>query len=152
MRWKYAKLLDNLDNAIEALCGPEHRLRRGPRSETRRADHRAAEGSAALRAAGIARASARRIAEAPATTFASSRSTARRAGGGSSWQSLSRGTGTIEADFLNGEIVLLGRLHGVPTPVNEALQRLANRAAAEHRAPGFMTPSQVLAAAGVPHA
>jgi len=40
----------------------------------------------------------------------------------------------------------------VPTPVNEALQRLANRAAAEHRVPGFMTPSQVLAAAGVPHA
>jgi 2-dehydropantoate 2-reductase len=48
--------------------------------------------------------------------------------------------------------VLLGRLYGVPTPVNEALQRLANRAAAEHRAPGFMTPAQVLAAAGVPHA
>ena len=30
---------------------------------------------------------------------------------------------TIETDFLNGEIVLLGRLHGVPTPVNAAVQR-----------------------------
>ncbi len=38
--------------------------------------------------------------------------------GGSSWQSLAKGSGTIEADYLNGEIVLLGRLHGVPTPVN----------------------------------
>ena len=72
--------------------------------------------------------------------------------GGSSWQSLTRGTGTIEADFLNGETALLGRLYGVPTPVNEALQRLANRAEAERRSPGFMTPAQVLAAAGVPHA
>jgi 2-dehydropantoate 2-reductase len=66
--------------------------------------------------------------------------------GGSSWQSLARGTGSIEADFLNGEIVLLGREHGVPTPVNEALQRLANQAAREGSAPGSMTPRKVLAA------
>ena len=50
--------------------------------------------------------------------------------GGSSWQSLVRGTGSIEADHLNGEIVLLGRLHGVPTPVNAVLQRRARQAAA----------------------
>lgn len=41
----------------------------------------------------------------------------------STWQSFARGT-TSEADHLNGEIVLLGRLHGVDTPVNEQLQRL----------------------------
>ena len=46
--------------------------------------------------------------------------------GGSSWQSLARGAGSIEAEFLNGEIVLLGGLHGVPTPVNALLQRLAH--------------------------
>ena len=67
--------------------------------------------------------------------------------GGSSWQSLTRGTGSIEADFLNGEIVLLGREHGVPTPVNEALQRLANRAAADRMPPGSLTPEQILAEA-----
>ena len=48
-----------------------------------------------------------------------------RARGGSTWQSLARGTGTIETDYLNGEIALLGRLHGVPTPVNAALQAIA---------------------------
>jgi 2-dehydropantoate 2-reductase len=69
-------------------------------------------------------------------------------GGGSSWQSLTRGTGSIEADFLNGEIVLLGRELGVPVPVNAALQRLANRAAAGHLPPGSMSPEQVLAEAG----
>jgi 2-dehydropantoate 2-reductase len=42
----------------------------------------------------------------------------------STGQSLRRGT-TIETDFLNGEIVLLGRLHGIPTPVNIDIQRRA---------------------------
>ncbi|WUJ19490.1 hypothetical protein OHS70_07955 [Streptomyces sp. NBC_00390] len=41
--------------------------------------------------------------------------------GGSTWQSLVRGTGSIETDHLNGEMVLLGRQQGVPTPVNEVL-------------------------------
>lgn len=68
-------------------------------------------------------------------------------GGGSSWQSLSRGTGTIEADYLNGEIVLLGRLHGVPTPVNEVLRRTANSFARERRAAGSMTVAELTALA-----
>ena len=55
--------------------------------------------------------------------------------GASSWQSLARGTGSIEADYLNGEIVLLGRLHDVPTPVNLVLQQIAGAAAREGRRP-----------------
>jgi 2-dehydropantoate 2-reductase len=65
-------------------------------------------------------------------------------GGGSSWQSLTRGTGDIESDYLNGEIVLLGRLYGVATPVNELLQRRANHAAFTHGDPGQFTPQQLL--------
>lgn len=34
--------------------------------------------------------------------------------GGSSWQSLARGTGTVEADYLNGEISLLGGCTACP--------------------------------------
>ena len=41
-------------------------------------------------------------------------------------QSLVRGTSGIEVDFRAGEIVLLGRLHGVPTPANERVQRAAH--------------------------
>ena len=70
----------------------------------------------------------------------------RQRGGGSSWQSLARGTGTIETDYLNGEIVLLGRLHGVPTPVNETARRLVQRAVREGRKPGSMTPAEFLEA------
>jgi 2-dehydropantoate 2-reductase len=40
-------------------------------------------------------------------------------------QSLARGLRT-EVDFRAGEIVLLGRLHGVATPANERIQRAAH--------------------------
>ena len=59
-------------------------------------------------------------------------------GGGSSWQSLARGTGSIETDYLNGEIVLLGRELGIPVPANEVLQREANRFARERLRPASM--------------
>lgn len=45
--------------------------------------------------------------------------------GSSTAQSIRRGTGSVETDYLNGEICLLGRLHGVPTPVNARLMALA---------------------------
>lgn len=48
----------------------------------------------------------------------------------------SAASSTNEADYPNGEIVLLGRLHGVPTPVNELLQREANATARNGLAPG----------------
>jgi 2-dehydropantoate 2-reductase len=55
---------------------------------------------------------------------------------GSSWQSLQRGLGSIEADFLNGEIVRLGRVHGIATPYNEVLQEVSNAMAARRELPG----------------
>ena len=45
---------------------------------------------------------------------------------------------SIEADTLNGEIVLLGRLHGVPTPVNELLQRVAHDLVSSGAPPGSL--------------
>jgi 2-dehydropantoate 2-reductase len=63
--------------------------------------------------------------------------------GSSSWQSLARGTGSLETDYLNGEFVLLGRLHGVPTPVNEALCRLAQWMLREQVAPGTVGEATV---------
>ena len=55
--------------------------------------------------------------------------------GGSTTQSLARGSG-LETNDINGEVVALGRMHGVPTPVNVMLQRLALRLATERPAPG----------------
>jgi 2-dehydropantoate 2-reductase len=64
--------------------------------------------------------------------------------GASTWQSLARGL-PVEVDHLNGEIVLLGRLHGVPTPVNELLQSETHRAVAARIAPGSLAAGDLLA-------
>ena len=64
--------------------------------------------------------------------------------GGTTGHNLSRGTGSVETDYLNGEVVLLGRLHGVPTPANATVQRLANAAARDHRPPGSMSQRALL--------
>ena len=145
MRWKYGKLLANLSNATEAVCGHDAWLHA---TELRR--RVTAEGRAVLDAAGIAYARERESAELRADRVQILPVNGAERVGGSSWQSLTRGTGSIEADFLNGEIVLLGREHGVPTPLNEVLQRLANQAARDRRAPGSATPDEVLALAALP--
>jgi 2-dehydropantoate 2-reductase len=141
MRWKYAKLLTNLGNAVEAVCGAAARQDAGDAAGLARRAR--AEGKAVLAAAG-------RDYPTPAEQAAVRGDQVRvepvggaDRGGGSSWQSLTRGTGSIEADFLNGEIVLLGREHGVPTPVNELLQRLANQFAAERRPAGSITDGEL---------
>ena len=75
--------------------------------------------------------------------------------GGSSTQSLARGTGSLETDWLNGEVVLLGRLNGVATPANAFLTALGARLVREGRGPGSVTPGEIAAgyaAAGVPAA
>ncbi len=95
-----------------------------------------AEGEACLDAAGIDRVTAQDDVARRGDLLSWHRVGGQRRGGGSSWQSLTRGTGRIETDHLNGEIVLLGRLHGVPTPANELLRQLANRLAREGKPPG----------------
>jgi 2-dehydropantoate 2-reductase len=140
MRWKYGKLITNLSNAVTALCGPG-----SAGSELVR--HAREEGEGVLEAAGI--------------DFATPEEEAARNGGdvkvlptasgpwrgGSSWQSAARRTGSIESDFLSGEIVLLGRLRGVSTPVNELLQRETDRMAALRLPPGTADANELLARA-----
>jgi 2-dehydropantoate 2-reductase len=143
MRWKYGKLLGNLGNAVEALCGPA-----AADDDARELRRRArAEGTEVLRAAGIGHALPGEFDAARGGQVNVGDVDGAARSGGSSWQSLSRRTGTIEADFLNGEIALLGRIHGMPTPVNETLQRLANQVARAHEPPGGIVPADILAAA-----
>ncbi|MBQ0902910.1 ketopantoate reductase family protein [Micromonospora sp. U21] len=123
MRWKYGKLLANLGNGLQALLGRD--------IPDALAERVRAEGVAALAAARIAHTSpdeeraerGDRVQQRPVAGEGRS--------GGSTWQSLARGAGSTEVDHLNGEIVLLGRLHGVPTPANVAVQRAVRRAVRE---------------------
>ena len=139
MRSKYAKLIVNLGNAVHALCAP------GARSEEL-IELAGNEGRAALRAAGIAFAAE----EVQDVRGRWERMQVQGIGGqeragSSTWQSLARGTRALETDYLNGEISLLGRLHEVPTPVNDTLCQLADRLARERAAPGQLSPEDVFA-------
>ncbi|GAA2497497.1 ketopantoate reductase family protein [Streptomyces gobitricini] len=138
MRWKYAKLLDNLGNAIQATTGPEPHPAK--RALLRRAVQ---EAEAAFAAAGIAYASREEQSEARDGKVNQPPGVR----GGSSWQSLVRGTGSIEVDYLNGEVSLLGRLHGVPTPVNDVLRHAANIFARKGLPPGAMSVEDLTALA-----
>ena len=137
MRFKWSKLLMNLGNALEAAVGPIGR-------DSDLYARARAEGEAVIAAAGIDCASMAEDAERRGDLINMRRIDGRRRGGGSTWQSLARGTGRVETDLLNGEIVLLGRLHGVPTPVNELLQQVGNEMARAGASPGSLTEDELL--------
>ena len=132
---KYAKLLVNATNVLEAAGGEAARY------STLR-DRTRDEAIACFRAAGIAF-------ELPAGEGARNAQIAGqtvdgiRYEGNSTWQSLARGAGGVEVDALNGEIVLLGRLFGVPTPVNAALQQLGHRMVRERIPAGSFSVEQL---------
>jgi 2-dehydropantoate 2-reductase len=128
MRWKYSKLLMNLGNVVQAAFAPSTEAD----ELARRARH---EGRACLEAAGIDVASATEDRERRGDLLTLRPVGGRERSGGSTWQSLARGAPRLETDYLNGEIVLVARSCGQPAPVNEALQRLGRRLAAEGVAP-----------------
>ena len=136
--WQAGKLLANLANGLNALYPPSP-LR------TAALDALVSEGAAALRAAGVpfvppgefaADPDLSRVGIAPIDGYPR--------GGSSTWQSLARGA-SVETDFLNGEIVLLGRLHGVPVPRNAAIASRVQRAAREGTAAGGLDDADLAA-------
>jgi 2-dehydropantoate 2-reductase len=137
MRHKYNKLLMNLGNAIDACVGPDARPG-GLHEEAK------AEAVACYRAAGIDFASDEEDLARRGDHYRVRPVAGRQRSGGSTFQSLARGKREVEADYLNGEIVMLGRIHGVPTPVNATLQRVANEMAAAGEGPGAMSPETLL--------
>jgi 2-dehydropantoate 2-reductase len=121
MRWKYAKLLYNLVNAVRAICVPDHGI--GELEQLVRE-----EGRACFAAAGIACASMEELLGRVAQwRDSASHGTAIRHEDSTS-QRLARKR-SIESDYLNGEIAFLGRTYGVPTPANDAVLRLVHTAA-----------------------
>jgi 2-dehydropantoate 2-reductase len=144
MRFKYAKLISNLPNAVDAIVEP------GPEAvELSRLVQE--EGRAVLSAAGIefvadedndVLARWKRLALEPIA--------GRERAGSSTRQSVARGL-PVETDYLNGEIVLLARRHGVPAPVNQALCELSARHVRERRGPNCVPADEVVEHAREPH-
>ena len=140
---KYGKILLNLGNAAEAACGMGGRgadIVRAAQAEAKRvyeaADIRY-EVADPLEAARYKERTSTMAFSIPAgQTFL----------GGSTWQSLAKGATSLETDYFNGEIVLLGRLHGVATPANRFLQDLAISLLHSSAKPGGWTIDQLEAA------
>ena len=137
MAWKYRKLLTNAGNAVQALLGRQ----RGTGELVRAAE---AEGRSVLDAAGIDYTSDEEESAARARSF-----TVQPVPGlpefigGSTWQSLSRGTGSVETDYLNGELVRIARQHGMVAPINARLASHARRAARTRQQPGELSVDEL---------
>ena len=143
MPWKYRKLISNLGNIFQALV-------HGNGDTASLTALAVAEARAVLDGAGIA------------CTSDEDERAARDAGftmhevpgvasdvGGSTWQSLTRGTGNVETDYLNGEIALIAHRTGQLAPVNARLATLARQAAASGMKPGAMSAEQLAGRLGL---
>ncbi len=133
MRHKYEKLLANLSNAVNAATGAGSR----EIASILRDEALACYAAAGIRCATVPETRSRRGAIKGGNVPGHDRH------GGSSLQSMLRGTGDIETDFLNGEIVLLGRLYGVDVRANAVVQEIGNRLARENLKPGSMTVQEI---------
>lgn len=140
MRWKYRKLITNLANVVEATCS-------AGRSVGDLTEAVYAEGEAVLRAAGIDFAS-REEDMARRASFTLAEIPGRVRHGSSTKQSLTKG-GPVESHYLNGEIAMLGRVHGVATPLNAGLLRIIDDAAAHGRAAGHLSADEFRLALGL---
>jgi len=138
MRWKHTKLLMNLGNAVDAIC-----VRDADAAElVRRAR---AEGREIFAAAGVDHASREEEAQRRADLLQVRPIDGAERAGGSSWQSIARGLGSIEVDALNGEIVRIGERVGRAAPVNALLRDRAEVAAAARIPPNSIPAAELLA-------
>ncbi len=131
MRQKYAKLLSNLNNILAAgLSDFENTsdIRRQMRTEALDCYAAAGIDCASRDETSERRQGVMQMVDIPGHPRVA----------GSSWQSVVRGTGDIETEFLNGEISMLGRFHDVPTPVNDACVALAREMVRKETGPGFL--------------
>ena len=136
-RWKAQKLTYNVRNVVELFAGP-------PDQAAFVGNALATEAAAILKAAGFdpAQESERKVSLAGWNVTRDPTVPS----GQSTWQSFTRGARS-EVDFLNGEIVLQARLHGLDAPWNLAAQRLAAELAASGAAPGSIALDRLVSLA-----
>ena len=143
MPHKWAKLLRNLANAIGAITDA-----RGD-DVARIAEAARQEAQEILAQAGIRWVSEEELAQEWPEITVQPRGRLDTKAQSSTWQSLTRRTGSIETDFLNGEIVRLAKQMGRRAPVNETLLYISQEMAVKQEPPGKYTPAQLLRLVGL---
>lgn len=145
MELKYRKLQLNLGNGLEVLTGRNAWGASGTLGEVTAKLRE--EAVVVFSAAGIRWTDPETYAKRVTDHYQSQPIDGEARSASSTLQSLMRGHTTVEVDFLNGEISLLGRLHGIPTPYNDVIRREAVATAAGRRPAGSMTVEDVVALA-----
>jgi len=141
MPYKWGKLLSNLANAVGAITGEE---RPGP-DFIRIVQAARTEARLLLEQAGLCWRSSEALAEACPELKQPPRAVVPCEPRNSTWQSLARGQGAVETEFLNGEIVRLAERLGARAPVNAGLTRIALEMAAAGERPGKYSSSELRA-------
>jgi len=151
MDWKYAKLTTNLGNIIQAAV-----QRPSTNNETDRKTWKDAfrtltkqlhnEARSCFAAAGISFLTQKDInarCDEDAVNMQADIPGIERTGG-STLQSMLRDTGNIETDYLNGEIVKLGKRYDIPTPANAVMQDVGREIVAEKLGIGHFSIAEIL--------
>lgn len=145
MALKYRKLLANLGNGLDVITG---RMAWGAGGELGELTARLRdEAIACYAAAGISAVSQDEYTERVQRHYRAREVGGQARSGSSTLQSVLRGHSTIEVDYLNGEIELLGKLHGIPTPYNSTVRRVATDFAARGLESGSMSIGDLVALA-----
>ncbi len=137
MPYKWGKLMGNLANASVAITG----VRDGdvqPINEAVRQEAREI-----LAQAGIRWVSNEELAEEWPEYNVKPHGVLDDKSGSSTWQSLARQQGTVETDFLNGEIVQRAKRLGTGAPLNEKLLSICKEMASKRETPGKYTPAKL---------
>lgn len=137
MPYKWGKLMTNLGNAVGAITNGSFKE---THSITQAAQDEAAK---ILQAAGIPWLSEEQIKKEWSDFMVPPRAALNTPEQSSTWQSLGRQQGTVETDFLNGEIVRVAKHIGRAAPVNETITRLASEMAADKEKPGKYPPAEL---------
>jgi 2-dehydropantoate 2-reductase len=137
MPYKWGKLMLNVSNAVGAITN-------SPRESMMTISRAVAEESRAIvEEAGIKWISQEQVSKEWPEITAPVRGRINTEAQSSTWQSLARHQGSVETEFLNGEIVRVARRLGKRAPINERLLRISQEMAANHEPPGKYTPSQL---------
>ncbi len=137
MPHKWGKLVENLANAVGAITNAAGEEANSIALATQN------EGKKILARAGIRWVLAMDATSRPSKRTAPAKSDLYSVPLGSTWQSLVRGQGTVETEFLNGEIVRLAVKMGTPAPINQELLRITKEMAANHEKPGKYSPAEL---------
>ena len=137
MPYKWGKLMTNLFNAVGAITNDNfansRRIIQAVQEEARQI----------LSEASIRWLSEEQIRQSWPDFGAKPKATIKTEEQSSTWQSLARQQGSVETEFLNGEIVRIAKTLGKKAPVNETITRITQEMAGKRQKPGTYTTAEL---------